>query len=74
MYNPFDHNRPTPFSGEETERIRAAIREDAPALQCPRCGGSLTSDTPRSGRCSHIEVWELHCEACCSYLLVEDTL
>ncbi len=59
------------FSAEESDRIRQAIAADRIPLLCPRCDRILTSRL-RGGRCSHHDVWVLHCDTCLHRLVVED--
>jgi hypothetical protein len=59
------------FSAEESAQIREAVAADRTPLMCPRCDRVLTSRL-RGGRCSHHDIWVLHCDTCLARLVVED--
>jgi hypothetical protein len=68
-----DRRRSTPaaYSRMEANQIRKMLEDPAHDLECPRCGGELTS-SPVSRRGSLTRVWEIHCVPCHRILIMRD--
>jgi hypothetical protein len=68
-----DRRRATPvaYSRAEAVEIRDMLKDPDTVLQCPRCGGGLTS-SPVSRRGSLTRVWEIHCVPCHRILILRD--
>ncbi len=68
-----DRRRATPaaYSRPEAVQIREMLQDPDTVLQCPRCGGDLTS-SPVARRGSLTRVWEIHCVPCHRILILRD--
>ena len=73
MRTPFDDQHPVTYAEAEAEAIRQSILTEGASLDCPLCGQRLVAGG-RAGRVSHVEMWELHCEPCRRFIVVEDSL